>query len=61
MGYAPDDVEVLWDVVERRTSAAGIPVLAGIDCGHTDPMMTIPFGVGARLDAGAQTFEVLLP
>ena len=60
MGYTPGDVEVLWDVVEKRTAASGIPVLAGIDCGHTDPMMTIPFGVPARLDAGAKTFEVLL-
>lgn len=60
MGYAPEDVEVLWEVVEARTAGAGIPVLAGVDCGHTDPMMTIPFGVPARLDAGARTFEMLL-
>lgn len=60
MGYEPGDVEVLWEVVERRTAAAGIPVLAGFDCGHTDPMATVPFGVPARLDAGARTFEVLL-
>lgn len=61
MGYRPEDVEVLWDVVEARTAAAGIPVLAGIDCGHTDPMMTVPFGVPARMDATAHTFEVFLP
>ncbi|HEX2058057.1 MAG TPA: S66 peptidase family protein [Actinomycetota bacterium] len=61
MGYTEEDVEILWDVVSRRTAAAGIPVLAGIDCGHSDPMMTIPFGVPARLDAAASTFEVLLP
>ncbi|MDQ3952556.1 MAG: LD-carboxypeptidase [Actinomycetota bacterium] len=60
MGYSEEDVAVLWDVVARRTAAAGIPVLAGVDCGHTDPMMTIPFGVAARLDAGAQSFEVFL-
>ncbi|HEX2296558.1 MAG TPA: S66 peptidase family protein [Actinomycetota bacterium] len=60
MGYSPDDVEVLWRVVEQRTEGAGIPVLAGIDCGHTDPMMTVPLGAHARLDAAAQTFEVLL-
>ena len=60
MGYSTEDVEVLWDVVERRTAASGIPVLADVDCGHTDPMMTIPLGVPARLDAGAKTFKVLL-
>jgi muramoyltetrapeptide carboxypeptidase len=58
MGYTEEDVEILWKVVEDRTAPAGIPVLAGIDCGHTDPMMTIPFGVPARLDAGAGTLEV---
>lgn len=61
MGYTDDDVEVLWDVVETRTAASGIPVLAGIDCGHTDPMMTIPLGVPARMDAGEQMLEVSLP
>ena len=61
MGYAPEDVETLWEVVGTRTAAAGIPVLGGVDCGHTDPMMTLPLGVPARLDAGAQTFEVSLP
>jgi muramoyltetrapeptide carboxypeptidase len=61
MGYAPGDVETLWQVVEARTAAAGIPVLGGIDCGHTDPMLTLPLGVPARLDAGAQTLEVPLP
>lgn len=60
MGYTDEDVEVLWEVVDRRTASAGIPVLAGIDCGHTDPMMTIPLGVPARLDAGAAELEVFL-
>lgn len=61
MGYEAEDVEVLWEVVEARTAAAGVPVLAGFDCGHTDPMVTLPFGVPARLDADEKTFEVLLP
>lgn len=59
--YTEDDVATLWQVAEARTAGAGIPVLGGVDCGHTDPMMTIPLGVPARLDAGARTFEVSLP
>ena len=27
-----------------------IPVLAGVDVGHTDPMLTLPVGGAARLD-----------
>ncbi len=61
MGYSDEDLEVLWEVFERRTDAAGVPVLGGIDCGHTDPMITLPLGIPARLDAGAQTLEVALP
>ena len=61
MGYTPEDTETLWEVVEARTAPAGIPVLAGVDCGHTDPMLTLPLGVPARLDAGEKRFEVLLP
>src|SRR6185436_6496829 len=36
MGYAPDDVAVLWNVVRSATDGLGIPVLANVDCGHTD-------------------------
>jgi muramoyltetrapeptide carboxypeptidase LdcA involved in peptidoglycan recycling len=53
-GYAADDREALWDVVARRTDAAGIPVLADVDCGHTDPMLVLPIGAVAELDVGAR-------
>jgi muramoyltetrapeptide carboxypeptidase LdcA involved in peptidoglycan recycling len=52
-GYPADDREALWDVVARRTEAAGIPVLANVECGHTDPMLVLPIGAVAELDAGA--------
>jgi muramoyltetrapeptide carboxypeptidase len=61
MGYGEGDTEKLWEVVEARTAAAGIPILAGIDCGHTDPMITLPLGVPALLDADAQRLAVSLP
>jgi len=51
-GYGADERERLWDVVAERTAAAGLPVLAGVEAGHTDPMLTVPFGVTAELDAG---------
>ncbi|MEA2498169.1 MAG: hypothetical protein QOH26_574, partial [Actinomycetota bacterium] len=51
MGYSDEDAETLWRVVEERTAASGIPVLANIDCGHTDPMMTLPLGVPSRMKA----------
>jgi muramoyltetrapeptide carboxypeptidase LdcA involved in peptidoglycan recycling len=58
-GYTPEDAEVLWDVVAHWTEASGIPVLANVDCGHTDPMATLPFGCPAQLDAGEKRLELL--
>lgn len=58
-GYTADDRERLWEVVARRTEASGLPVLANVEAGHTDPMVTLPFGVRAEIDAGNQTFHLL--
>jgi muramoyltetrapeptide carboxypeptidase LdcA involved in peptidoglycan recycling len=60
-GYTPDLAQVLWDVVARRTEEAGLPVLANVEVGHTDPMLTLPFGVPAELDADARTLRLLEP
>jgi muramoyltetrapeptide carboxypeptidase len=54
-GYRPEAAQVLLRVVLERTERAGIPVLANVDLGHTDPMLTLPIGVKAALDADALT------
>ncbi|MFJ4851604.1 LD-carboxypeptidase [Streptomyces sp. NPDC088733] len=36
-----------------------VPAVAGLDIGHSDPMVTLPLGVRARVDAGAGVVEVL--
>src|SRR4029079_6978129 len=56
MSYAPDDVALLWNVVRSATDGLGIPVLANVDCGHTDPMLTVPLGVEVTLDSDANSF-----
>src|SRR5579885_760306 len=43
-GYPADDAKLLWEVVARRTEEAKLPVLANVDAGHTDPMLTVPIG-----------------
>ncbi|GAA2653520.1 LD-carboxypeptidase [Streptomyces aculeolatus] len=45
-------------LVAERYAGRGFPVLAGVDIGHTDPMLTLPIGVRARLDSGSSAFEV---
>ena len=54
--YSPQDTEVLWRVVGNATDGLGIPVLANVDCGHTEPMLTVPLGVEARLDSSDNSF-----
>jgi muramoyltetrapeptide carboxypeptidase len=58
-GYKPDKTRRLWSTVAGRTEAWGIPVLGSVECGHADPMLTLPLGVRARVDATAKTFETL--
>jgi muramoyltetrapeptide carboxypeptidase LdcA involved in peptidoglycan recycling len=60
-GYDPASVETLRQVVAARTEAAGIPVLANVERGRTDPMLTLPLGADAEVDAGARTFRLLEP
>jgi muramoyltetrapeptide carboxypeptidase len=57
--YSPEDMDSLWRVVIEYTGA--LPVLANVDCGHTDPMLTLPLGAQVRLDAGARIFATLEP
>ncbi len=54
--YRPSDVPALWKVVREATDGLGVPVLANFDCGHTDPMLTVPLGVEVRLDSTTESF-----
>lgn len=58
-GYRDEDLPVLWDLVARHTARSGVPVLANVDCGHTDPMLTLPLGCRARVDTEAGEFRLL--
>jgi muramoyltetrapeptide carboxypeptidase len=54
--YRPHDIASLWNVVRAAAEGLGIPVLANFDCGHTDPMLTLPLGVDVQLDSARETF-----
>lgn len=43
------------DILTEIIGAPGFPVLAGFDCCHTVPMLTLPIGKTVELDAGRQT------
>lgn len=39
-------------IVSERLADAAVPILAGVEAGHTEPNLTLPLGVKAVLDAG---------
>jgi muramoyltetrapeptide carboxypeptidase len=59
-GFEP--VELLDEILVRATAGLDLPVASGLDLSHTDPLLTLPWGVRARLDAGDEvTLELLEP
>jgi muramoyltetrapeptide carboxypeptidase LdcA involved in peptidoglycan recycling len=60
-GYTAADADILWEVVAARTEAAGLPVLANVEVGHTDPLLTVPIGRPARLSVDERWLELLEP
>lgn len=55
--FPPDRVADLVQDVAGRT----LPIVAGVDLGHTDPMLTFPVGVEVRVDADLATIDILEP
>ena len=60
-GYDAERTQQLYELVVARTEASGIPVLANVDIGHTDPILTLPIGCLALLDVDGLRFETLEP
>jgi muramoyltetrapeptide carboxypeptidase len=49
-------------ILLRATEGTTLPVATGLDFSHTDPLLTLPWGVRARLDALDEvTLELLEP
>jgi muramoyltetrapeptide carboxypeptidase LdcA involved in peptidoglycan recycling len=46
---------LLGQIIDRQHGLAGLPVLANVDFGHTDPRITFPIGGHATLAVGAST------
>ena len=59
----PHGTESVRDVARRVLAPLGIPIVFGAPIGHTSrPMLTLPFGIQARLSAdGEGTLEILEP
>ena len=45
--------------VVRDELGLAIPIIAGMDFGHTDPFFVLPYGVSAEIDCDAHRFSIV--
>jgi muramoyltetrapeptide carboxypeptidase len=45
--------------LRERFGDSGVPVVMGLDIGHSDPMLTLPLGARMSMDSRSRTLEVL--
>jgi muramoyltetrapeptide carboxypeptidase LdcA involved in peptidoglycan recycling len=55
----PEYGEQLCNTVREEYGLTDLPIISGIDFGHTDPMVVIPEGLMARIDSEKKKFEIL--
>jgi len=51
--------KAIMDVVSTEEHLYDLPVITGMDFGHTDPVMTLPMGVKAEIDCTNRVFSIL--
>jgi len=53
------EYRTLYDILNEFGNKYKIPVIADLDFGHTDPMMTLPIGIKVRIDSQKREIEIL--
>ena len=51
--------EAILKVVTEEQGHEDIPIVTGMDFGHTDPFMTLPYGTRAEIDCDKQQFRII--
>ena len=51
--------EMLIKVIREEEGLEELPIITGMDFGHTDPVFTIPFGVKAEINCDKQTLAII--
>ena len=51
--------EAILQVVAEEEGLAELPIITGMDFGHTDPMFVLPYGVQAEINCDEQRFTIL--
>lgn len=56
-----DERRTLDELLLRVTEEYDIPVISGVDFGHTEPMATLPIGIPCLMDAVQRRIRYLMP
>ena len=51
--------DAILSVVNEEQGLRHLPVVTGMDFGHTDPILTLPYGVRAEIDCDAQQLRIV--
>lgn len=51
--------KVLQQVVAEEAGLDDLPLIAGMDFGHTDPMFVLPYGIQAEIDCDSRQFSII--
>lgn len=57
--YSKEKQDLIKQIIIKNTEAYKFPILFGVDIGHTDPMITLPIGITAKLDSSTNTFKII--
>lgn len=57
--YSNSDNEQFIESIMRQTEGCSFPVLANVNIGHADPVITLPINVNVELDSQADRFRIL--
>jgi muramoyltetrapeptide carboxypeptidase LdcA involved in peptidoglycan recycling len=49
---------VLLQVVAEEEGLTDLPIISGVDFGHTDPICVLPYGIQAEIDCDRQQFRI---
>lgn len=57
-GYSEKERKEVIKIIKMRSADYTFPILANVDIGHSDPMITVPLGVKTTIDSSKNLFEI---
>lgn len=57
--YSKKEITLLKEIILKRTYNYNFPILFNVNFGHTDPIITIPIGVEAKIDSTKNDFIIM--